>query len=101
MQPDSRRAEAPGLRPRTFALPQTTDARWLPIHLHALSSTPRCGIALESAVESQQFRSHLCSTFCLRDLFSVAPLPAERITTGWPQSGNYAHAGEVAIPALS
>src|SRR3974390_1929297 len=41
MQLDSRHAKAPGLRPRTFASPQTTDARWLPIHLHALSSTRR------------------------------------------------------------
>src|SRR5271165_4108276 len=41
MQPDSHHAKAPGLRPRTFALPQTTDARWLPIHLHAVSSTLR------------------------------------------------------------
>src|SRR5207247_4155039 len=41
MQPDSRHAKAPELRPRIFASPQTTDARWLPIHLHALSSTHR------------------------------------------------------------
>src|SRR6266436_1627080 len=41
MQPGSCRAKAPGLRPRIFALPQTTDARWLPIHHHALSSTHR------------------------------------------------------------
>src|SRR5262249_40082127 len=39
MQPDSRRAQAPGLRPRTFASPQTTDARSLPIRPHALSTT--------------------------------------------------------------
>src|SRR5712671_3043747 len=41
MRPDSRHAKAPGLRPRIFASPQTTDARWLPIHRHALSSTHR------------------------------------------------------------
>src|SRR5258708_26478972 len=41
MQPGSRHAKAPGLRPRIFASPQTTDARWLPIHRHALSSTHR------------------------------------------------------------
>src|SRR5882762_518522 len=41
MQPGSRRAKAPGLRPRIFASPQTTDVRWLPIHLSALSSTHR------------------------------------------------------------
>src|SRR6266436_2807981 len=41
IQPDSRHAKAPGLHPRTFASLQTTDARWLPIHLHALSSTHR------------------------------------------------------------
>ena len=35
MQPDSRHARAPGLRPRIFASPQTTGARWLPIHPHA------------------------------------------------------------------
>jgi hypothetical protein len=29
----------PDFRPRTFASPQTSDARWLPIHLHAVSST--------------------------------------------------------------
>ena len=43
--------------------PQTTDARWLPIHLSALSSTHRWRIPLDSAVESQQFRSHRRSTF--------------------------------------
>src|SRR5262252_8071726 len=41
MQPDSRHAKAPGLRPRIFASPQTIDARWLPIRLHAFSSTHR------------------------------------------------------------
>src|SRR5947209_5067187 len=41
MRPDSRHTKAPGLRPRIFASPQTTDARWLPIHRHALSSTHR------------------------------------------------------------
>src|SRR6516165_5281996 len=41
MQPDSRHAKAPGLRPRIFASPQTNDARRLPIHLHAFSSTHR------------------------------------------------------------
>src|SRR2546428_3580855 len=41
MRPDSRHAKAPGLRPRIFASPQTTDARWLPIHRYALSSTHR------------------------------------------------------------
>ena len=41
MQPGSRHAKARGLRPRIFASPQTTDARWLPIHPHALSSTHR------------------------------------------------------------
>src|SRR5438094_4720624 len=41
MQLDSRHAKAPGLRPRIFASTQTTDARWLPIHLSALSSTHR------------------------------------------------------------
>jgi len=30
-----------GLHPRIFASPQTTDVRWLPIHLHALLSTHR------------------------------------------------------------
>jgi len=40
-QPDSRHARAPGLRPRIFASRQTTDARWLSIHLLALSSTHR------------------------------------------------------------
>jgi len=57
MQPDNRHAKAPGLRPRIFASPQTTDARSLPIHLHA---HPRIdgGIPLDGAVESQQFRSH-------------------------------------------
>src|SRR6266478_3912563 len=69
MQPDNRHAKAPGLRPRSFASPQTTDARWLPIHRHALSSTHRCGIPLDSAVESQQFCSHHLSTFCFRELW--------------------------------
>ena len=39
MLPDSRHAKAPELRLRIFALPQTIDARWVPSHLHALSST--------------------------------------------------------------
>src|SRR5215468_3798779 len=39
MPPDSRHAKAPGLRLRTFASPQTIDARWLPIRPHAPSST--------------------------------------------------------------
>ncbi len=33
MPPDSRHAKVPGLRPRIFASPQTTDARWLPTPL--------------------------------------------------------------------
>src|SRR5215472_15508590 len=41
MQSDSCHARAPGLRLRIFASPQTTSARWLPIHLHALSSSHR------------------------------------------------------------
>src|SRR3981081_2331980 len=41
MQPGSRHAKAPGLRPRIFASPQTTDARCRPIHLRALLSTHR------------------------------------------------------------
>src|SRR5271165_2747625 len=41
MQPDSRHAGSLELRLRIFASPQTTPARLLPIHLHALSSTRR------------------------------------------------------------
>src|ERR1700721_2076333 len=38
MRRGSRHAQAPGLRPRNFASPQTSDVRWLPIHRHVLSS---------------------------------------------------------------
>ena len=41
MRLDSRHVEVRGLRLRIFASPQTNGARWLPIHLHALSSTHR------------------------------------------------------------
>src|SRR5438477_10627319 len=41
MQPGSRHARAPGLRPRISASLQTIDARWLPIRPSALSSTHR------------------------------------------------------------
>src|SRR5436309_12393156 len=41
MQSYSRHTKAHGLRLRIFASPQTTDERWLPVHLHALSSTHR------------------------------------------------------------
>src|SRR5882724_10014123 len=41
MRRDSRHVKAPGLRPRIFASSQTTDARWIPIRLHAFSSMYR------------------------------------------------------------
>src|ERR1700741_2327827 len=41
MQPDSRHAKDPALRHRSFASPQTNDARWLRVHRNAPSSTHR------------------------------------------------------------
>jgi hypothetical protein len=58
MQPDSRHAGAPGPRLRISALPQTTDAQWLPMDLHALHPSIDGGIPLDSTVESQQFLFH-------------------------------------------
>src|SRR5215469_9300509 len=46
------------------------------------------GIALDSAVESQQFRSHHRSTFCIRDLWLHSTLTRGTKGTGTPSSRN-------------
>jgi hypothetical protein len=41
------------------------------------------GIPLDSAVESQQFRSHRRSTFCFRDLWLRCYLPSSKSGAAW------------------
>src|SRR6266568_8686625 len=80
MQPGSRHTKAPGLPPRIFASPQTTDARWLPIHLHALSSTHRWRDPARQRRRIAAIPFSSSPTLCSRDLWlgSTLTFPAAK-----------------------